>query len=115
MCWLLQPCSKLVAVCDLQESDVVNTWRGSDSFPVLMLAFVVVTLLCADAGHTALPMVTRSHFPVLLLITLPFTEHIRLKLKQHDLLRIYPNLEVGKGGCIFSSTACFYLIYQTMR
>ncbi len=23
------------------------------------------------------------------------TEHIRLKLKQHDLLRIYPNLEVG--------------------
>ena len=26
------------------------------------------------------------------------TEHIRLKLQQHDLRRIYPNLEVGAVG-----------------
>lgn len=28
------------------------------------------------------------------------TEHIRLKLRQHDLIRIYPNLEVGRWFCM---------------
>jgi hypothetical protein len=26
-------------------------------------------------------------------------EHIRMKLQQHDLRRIYPNLEVGGAAC----------------
>jgi hypothetical protein len=37
---------------------------------------------------------------ILFCFSLPLlAEHIRLKLKQHDLLRIYPNLEVGRHVC----------------
>ncbi len=46
--------------------------------------------LCRRYADVIIPWLNQDNIVAIDLIT----EHIRLKLKQHDLLRIYPNLEV---------------------
>ena len=73
---------------------------------------IVPQLACGgDLGHQATPKLSAAQQPAPLLgLSLPcssgdnvvaidlITEHIRMKLQQHDLRRIFPNLEVCGWG-----------------
>lgn len=49
--------------------------------------------LFASSSHTSPPTTTLQNSENVVAIDL-ITEHMRLKLRQHDLIRIYANLEV---------------------
>lgn len=87
-CLVFWPCDWCVLQCILC---VVVLCSLALCYAVMLIVLhVVFAVLVVRYADIIIPWQRGDNFIAIDLIT----EHIRLKLKQHDLLRIYPNLEV---------------------